>query len=143
MAEAADLIIETTESVFLNGYYRNAGIKTTVPNVKGIDNRIVDIPSGSLVELLKFSSSLAGAEAGTIQSDKLAYLRVSNLEATGSVYVKMLNNNSTTTEVKLLPKTSYTLYDTYSSGSAITSISAYVGGDATGNKNIEYFLATK
>ena len=145
MAEVADLTVKTTESIFLNGYYRNTGVEYTVPNVKGVDARIVEIPSGSLVELLKFSSSLAGASAGTIQSDKLAYLRLSNLESTGSVYLNFIGSVSGSNAVKLTPGTSYTTNNTYLSGSneEVVSLIAYVGGDTPGSKNIEYFLATK
>ena len=144
MAEAATLSVSITENIYLNGNYRNSGVEYTVPSIIGVDNRIVNIPSGSVTELLKFTGSLAGASAGTVISDSLAYLRVTNLEDLGNVYIKFTGAISGSYTVELDSKESFILNNTYLSGSTeeLRSLSVSVGTIASGSKNIEYYLAT-
>ena len=143
MAETATLTVSITENVFLNGNYRNSGVGYTATNIAGVDNKIVNIPSGSLVELVKFTSSLAGAAAGTVIYDTMAYFRLTNLETTGSVFISMLGAQSGSHLSELGPKQSLVLNNTHLSGSSeqLSSLKVFVG-PVTGSKNIEYYIAT-
>jgi hypothetical protein len=144
MAEAATLTVSTTETIFLNGNYRSSGVEYTALNITGIDNRIVTIPSGSITELMKFTGSLAGASAGTIVSDSVSYLRLTNLESAGTLYVNLVGAISGSSITEIGPKASFVLNNTHVSGSAeqLASLKVYVGTNTTGSIDLEYYIAT-
>lgn len=144
MAQSSVLTVTINENILLNGNYRNTGVEYAVNNVVGIENKIVNIPTGSFTELLKFSGSLAGASAGTLVYESLAYLRITNLEVTGSAFVKLIGAVSSSYLIELDPQQSFMINNTHISGSneQIASLRVLTGPSATGSINMEYYLAT-
>lgn len=144
MAEAATLTVNINEEIFLNNNYRNSAVTYTVPDVVGVDNRIINIPSGSLVELLRFSSSFNPGLAGTVISDSLGYLRLTNLESVGTLYVNLVGAISGSSLTTLPPGSSFLMNSTQLSGSVeeVAALKVFVGVDTNNPINIEYYLAT-
>ena len=140
-----DLTITINESVLIGNTYRESNVQRIVKAVTGTDNRVMTIPSGSLVELLKFTGSLDSASAGTVPSPNLVYLRVSNTSITGSLYLTMIGATTGSNTIKLDPYESHMITSTFLSGSLdqLSSIKAFVSGSVTGSRDLEFYLATR
>jgi len=144
MSQSATFTLNIAEDIYLNDNYRNSTITESIPSITSIDNRILNIPSGSITQVVAFSSSLANAAAGTIENDSLAYLRLTNIDTTGNIYLVVSGSVSSSYEVKLGVNQPFILNNTHMLGGTeqVASISAYVGGDTTGTKTLEYYSAT-
>jgi hypothetical protein len=144
MSESATFTLNIAEDIYLKNNFRNSTVTESLPDVTSVDNRILNIPSGSTTQVIAFSSSLANAAAGTIENDKLAYLRLTNIDTTGSIYLVVSGSVSSSYEVKLGVNQPFILNNTHMLGGTeqVASITAYVGGDTQGTKTLEVYSAT-
>ena len=140
---AQPLTLNISEDIFLNNNYRNSSVSETISSITSVDNRIFNIPTGSPVQVVAFTSSLSGALAGNIQASSLAYLRLTNIDAQGTLNLLISGSISSSYEAQLLPSDSYLVNNTWMKGGAeqVASISAYVySGSAP--IALEYYSAT-
>jgi hypothetical protein len=139
----ATLTVNISEDIFLNNNYRNSSVTDTNISIGSVDNRIFNIPTGSPVQIVAFTSSLAGALAGNIQASSLAYLRLTNIDTQGTLNLVISGSVSSSYEVQLQPQSSHISNNTWMKGGTekIASISAYV---YTGSIPValEYYSAT-
>lgn len=144
MSETATFTYKVSEDIYLNNNYRNSEVTESVAGISSIDNRILNVPSGSITQIVTFADNLEEAGSGTLERAKLVYLRLTNIDSTGNIYLSIVGSSSTSYEVKLGTKQSFLLNNTYMLGGTeqVSSISAYVGGDTTGAKTLEYYSAT-
>lgn len=78
------------ERVKLNGVERGTNFETTIDGVSFADSRVLQIPSGSVTEILNLGS-LPGA--GTFPSSSIAYARITNISS-GSIDLQVSSSNS-------------------------------------------------
>ena len=71
----ADFTLLIKERVLLEGTERGTDYNLTIKNIDNIDNRIVNVPSGSTTTIFKYDG-LPGA--GTFRTSSFKYGRVSN-----------------------------------------------------------------
>tara|TARA_R110000868_G_scaffold222038_1_gene473839 strand:- start:102 stop:524 length:423 start_codon:yes stop_codon:yes gene_type:complete len=138
----ADLIIYTNEKIILNDTDRGVLTTQTISGINNIDNRILNIPSGSNTTLFTLSN---GNGAGTFITSSIQYVRITNTSTT--VPVKLIISSSTEAmSYSVSAGSSYTLSTSKMTGSLsslifndITSIQAQPSGSSA---TIEYFIAT-
>jgi len=73
------------ERVKLNGVERGTNFETSIDDIKYADSRVMQIPSGSVTEILNLAA-LPGA--GTFVSSSVRYARVTNF-STGSINLQV------------------------------------------------------
>ncbi len=133
------------ESMVLNN--RDMGAKTTVsiPSIGEIANRIVSVASGSEVELLKFGTSGRGEFVGA----NVKYIRLTNLDDTNFVRIRLSRTGSHAADLKLPAGKSFILTEedisvhatsgAFSSFAAMTNINARAD---TADVDVEYYVAS-
>lgn len=89
----ADFTYFIRERVKIEGKERGTSYSFTIPNIEYVDERIVNIPSGSITELFNLSN-LPGA--GTFVSSSLKYVRVTNMSTGSNVNLQISSSKSTT-----------------------------------------------
>jgi hypothetical protein len=138
----ADLIIQINEKITLDSTDRGVFTSQTISNINYIDNRILNISSGSTTTLFALGN---GNGAGTFVTSSIQYARITNKSTT--VPVKLIVSSSTEAMSYLISAgSSYTLSTSKMTGSLssltfndIVSIQAQPSGSSA---NIEYFIAT-
>jgi hypothetical protein len=138
----ADLIIQINEKITLDSIDRGVFTSQTISNINYIDNRILNISSGSTTTLFSLSN---GNGAGTFVTSSVQYARITNKSTT--VPVKLIVSSSTEAMSYLISAgSSYTISTSKMTGSLssltfndIVSIQAQPSGSSA---NIEYFIAT-
>ena len=78
------------ERVKLNGIERGTNIEVRIPGINHSDSRIMNIPSGSITEIINVEN-LPGA--GQFVSSSIKYARISNL-STGSINLEISGSTS-------------------------------------------------
>jgi len=130
------------ERILLDGTQRGTDFNLTLPGIDYIDNRILNIPSGS--ETTVFSLGDAN-NAGTFVTSSLKYARISNYSTTTPLNLKV---SSSTEELNfsIAAKGTFMLSTSEITGSMsnfvyddITSVKVEPSGS---NVKIEYFIAT-
>jgi hypothetical protein len=138
----ANLTVNITESISLNGQTVLESYSQTVPNVNYIDTRNLSCPSGSTTEIFKFGT-VPGA--GQFVTSSFQYGRISNLSA---VPVQLYVSSSTSLSFLISSGSSFILSTNQTTGSlstsdftldSIHSISITPSGAAA---QVEYFIAT-
>ena len=138
----ANLTINITESISLNGQTVLESYSQTVPNVSYIDTRNLSCPSGSTTEIFKFGT-VPGA--GQFVTSSFQYGRISNLSA---VPVQLYVSSSTSISFLISSGSSFILSTNQTTGSlstsdftldSIYSISITPSGAVA---QVEYFIAT-
>jgi len=137
------LTIKISEDIYLNNNYRNSEVVQTVVDISSIDNRIFNIPTGSPTQVVAFTSSLAGSLAGNIQASSLSYLRLTNIDTSGTLNLVISGSISSSYETKIGTAQSFILNNTWMQGGEenVASISAYVSGSSLPIA-LEYYSAT-
>ena len=138
----ADLIVYINEKITLNGTDRGVLTTQTITGINNIDNRILNISSGSNTTLFSLSNENG---AGTFVTSSLQYVRITNTSTTTPV--KLIVSSSTEAMSYLISTgSSYMLSTSKITGSLsgldfnnITSIQAQPSGSSA---TIEYFIAT-
>jgi hypothetical protein len=72
----ADLTISINEKVIIDGNDRGVYTSQTIPNITGIDNRILTCPTGSVTTL--FGINPSPSSSGTFLTGSIQYARVTN-----------------------------------------------------------------
>jgi len=138
----ADLYINLLEKITLGDVDRSVNTIQTISNISYIDNRIFQLPSGSVTTIFSLSN-INGA--GTFVTSSLKYARITNQSA--ALPIKLIVSSSTEAMSYLVSAgSSYMLSTSEMTGSAtsltfddIVSVKAEPSGGAA---NIEYFIAT-
>lgn len=130
------------EILTLNGDNVGSSVTNTINNINYVDNRILNIPTGSVTTLFSFDD-VPGA--GTFVTSSIQYIRVTNNSATSPI--KLIVSSSTEAMSYLISAgNSYMMSTTKMTGSTsglnfddIKSIKAEPSGSSA---VIEYYIAT-
>jgi hypothetical protein len=143
----ANLYVTITEAITLDNTNRGVTTIQTIPNVNGIDNRILTCPTGSYTGLFHFDSN--SVDAAVFSTGSFKYGRITNKSNT-SAKLLIATSGSSYETFSLEAYSSFTLSSALTSGSLIPTSSFtfrdYIseisiqpsGSSAT----IEYFIAT-
>jgi len=82
----ATLAITLDEKLVLNGKNRGNKISYTLSNIDEVSQRILTVPSSGEITAATFGAAVAG---GTYVTDNVRYIRVSNLDDTNWVRLRM------------------------------------------------------
>lgn len=130
------------EILSLNGDDVGSSVVNTINNVNYVDNRILNVPSGSVTTLFSFDS-VPGA--GTFVTSSIKYIRVTNNSSTS--FIKLIVSSSTEAMSYLIATgSSYMMSSAQMTGSinglsfdSIKSVKVEPSGSAA---NIEYYIVT-
>ena len=130
------------EILSLNGDDVGSSVVNTINNVNYVDNRILNIPSGSVTTLFSFDS-VPGA--GTFVTSSVQYVRVTNNST--AVPIKLIVSSSTEAMSYLIATgSSYMMSSTKMTGSTsglsfddIKSVKVEPSGSSA---SIEYYIVT-
>jgi len=124
----ADLYINLLEKITLGDVDRSVNTIQTISNISYIDNRIFQLPSGSVTTIFSLSNNNG---AGTFVTSSLKYARITNQST--ALPIKLIVSSSTEAMSYLV-----------SAGSSyMLSTSEMTGSEPSGGAaNIEYFIAT-
>jgi hypothetical protein len=149
----ADLTIYLNEKITLDGNDRGVLTTQTIPGINNIDNRILNIPTGSYTPLFYFNPS--SIDAGTFSTGSFKYGRITNKSSIVPIQVKITADTVpssvlTNTSFIVTPGNSFFLSTTAITGSspgsnifAFNQYIYYVSAAPSGSSaNIEYFIAT-
>jgi hypothetical protein len=109
---AKTLKVTVTEQIQLAGNSQDNQTITEIADINELSNRIVTIPSSSEVGLLAFASSSNSMNAGTYVQSDVKYIRISNLDNTNFVDLRVLNTDGDYYSVKLDAGKSFLLGNT-------------------------------
>jgi hypothetical protein len=145
----ADLTIYLNEKITLDGNDRGVLTTQTITGINNVDNRILNIPTGSYTPLFYFDPS--NIDAGTFSTGSFKYGRITNKSVVPiQVAVTMTGTSSINTSFVVDPGNSFFLSTTAVTSSrpgnnifvfnqSIYYISVAPSGSAA---SVEYFIAT-
>ena len=139
----ADLLINLTETIKLNGEPQTNTTSQIVSGINYIDNRSLKCPSGSQTTIFYFGGE---PSAGTFKSSSFQYGRITNLSTITPV--KLIISSSTIDANFLVsPNNSFLLSTSKITGSIDNSftfeeIHSVLIEPSGSDANIEYFIAT-
>jgi hypothetical protein len=145
----ADLNIYIQEKITLGGTDRGVYTTQSISNINYVDNRILNVPSGSYTPLFYFSPSTI--DAGTFLTGSFKYGRITNKSSAVPIQVRVTADDTTkVTSFIVTPGNSFFLSTTAVTGSSPGSntfvfdrylyyVSVAPSGSAA---TIEYFIAT-
>lgn len=145
----ADLTIYLNEKITLDGNDRGVISTQTITGINNIDNRILNIPTGSYTPLFYFDPS--NIDAGTFPTGSFKYGRITNKSVIPiQVAITMTGTSSINTSFIVDPGNSFFLSTTAVTGSrpgsniftfnqSINYISVAPSGSSA---SVEYFIAT-
>ena len=148
----ADLTVLINEKITLDGNDRGILTTQTISNINNVDNRILNIPTGSYTPLFYFNPS--NVDAGTFSTGSFKYGRITNKSLTVPIQVRVtadaVPTNVTNTSFIIAPGNSFFLSTTAvtgsSPGSNIFTFSQYVYyvsvAPSGSSASVEYFIAT-
>ena len=102
----ADLTLTITEAVTLNGTSHGATNTQTVTGVTDVLHRIVDVPTSGYIDLVNFAASASGV---AIADGSTLHLRITNLDATNFVTLRVRETDVQEYAVRVDPKDSFIL----------------------------------
>jgi len=88
----ADFTYYIKERVKIEGKERGTSYSFTIPNIEYVDERIVNVPTGSTTELFSLSN-LPGA--GAFVSSSIKYIRITNMTTGSNVNLQISSSRST------------------------------------------------
>jgi hypothetical protein len=148
----ADLTIYISEKINIGDTDRGVYTTQTISDINNVDNRILNIPTGSYTPLFYFNPS--NIDAGTFSTGSFKYGRITNKSLTVPIQVRITADSTpsvlTNTSFIISPGNSFFLSTTAITGSSpgsnvfvfnqyIYYISAAPSGSSA---SIEYFIAT-
>lgn len=139
----ADLTIQINEKIILNNIDRGTLTTQTITGINYIDNRNLNLPSGSVTTIFSLSDVNG---AGTFITSSFQYARLTNKSTT--VPVKLIISSSTEAASYLISTGSSYIISTSKITSSLTSlvfndIVSIKAQPSGSNAEIEYFVATK
>ncbi len=102
----ADLTLTITEAVTLNGTSHGATNTQTITGVTDVLHRIVDVPTSGYIDLVNFESAASGV---AIADGSAKHIRITNLDATNFVTLRVRETNVQEYFVKVEAKDSFIL----------------------------------
>ena len=148
----ADLTIYLNEKITLDGNDRGVLSTQTITGINNVDNRILNIPTGSYTPLFYFNPS--NVDAGTFTTGSFKYGRITNKSSSVPIQVRITADTVpsalTNTSLIISPGNSFFLSTTAitgsSPGSNIFTFNQYVYyvsvAPSGSSASIEYFIAT-
>ena len=144
----ADFSLLIRERININGTERGNDCNLTIPGINYVDNRVMNVPSGSTTQIFSFGDANS---SGTFVTSSLKYARVTNLSSTVPINLKITTTGNETNNISYFISTgsSFMFSTTKSTGSIsanplegydnISQINIEPSGS---NAKIEYFIAT-
>jgi hypothetical protein len=148
----ADLTVLINEKITLDGNDRGILTTQTISNINNVDNRILNIPTGSYTPLFYFDPS--NVDAGTFPTGSFKYGRITNKSLTVPIQVRVtadaVPTNLTNTSFIITPGNSFFLSTTAVTGSSpgsntftFSQYVYYVSVAPSGSSaSVEYLIAT-
>lgn len=102
----ADLTLTITEAVTLNGTSHGATNTQTITGVTDVLHRIVDVPTSGYIDLVNFASAASGV---AIADSTAKHIRITNLDATNFVTLRVREDGVQEYFVKIEAKDSFIL----------------------------------
>ena len=149
----ANLKITIEEKLVLEGVDRGASITQDITNINNVDNRVLNIPTGSYTPLFYFHPS--NIDAGTFPTSSFKYGRITNKSSTVPIQVRVTADSTppatpTNTSFIVAPGNSFFLSTTAITGSSpgsnvfvFNQYMYYVSVAPSGSAaTVEYFIAT-
>lgn len=145
----ADLTVYITEKISLDGTDRGVITTQIIPDITNVDNRILNIPTGSYTPLFYFDPS--NIDAATFTTGSFKYGRITNKSLSVPIQVKITADDTTkNTSFIVSPGNSFFLSTTAITGSTpgnstfvFNQYIYYVSvSPSSSSATIEYFIAT-
>jgi hypothetical protein len=148
----ADLTIYLNEKIILDGNDRGVMSTQTITGVNNVDNRILNVPTGSYTPIFYFHPS--NIDAGTFTTGSFKYGRITNKSSSVPIQVRITADTSpsalTNTSFIITPGNSFFLSTTAITGSSPGSNTFtfnqyvyYISVAPSGSSaSVEYFIAT-
>jgi len=149
----ADLTIQINEKITLDKNDRGVYTTQTISDINNVDNRILNIPTGSYTPLFYFDPS--NIDAGTFSTGSFKYGRITNKSSTVPIQIRVTADTvppstQTNTSFIVAPGNSFFLSTTAitgsSPGSNIFVFNQYIyyvsAAPSSSSATIEYFIAT-
>ena len=149
----ADLTVQINEKITLDGNDRGVYTTQTITGINNIDNRILNIPTGSYTPLFYFDPS--NIDAGTFPTGSFKYGRITNKSSSVPIQVKITadtvpSSTLTNTSFIVTHGNSFFLSTTAITGSSpgnnvfvFNQYVYYISVSPSGSSSkIEYFIAT-
>lgn len=102
----ADLTLTITEAVTLNGTSHGATNTQTIASVTDVLHRLVSVPTSGYIDLVNFASAASGVD---IADGSLKHLRITNLDASNFVTLRVRETDVQEYFVKIESKDSFIL----------------------------------
>lgn len=112
---ATNLTVTITESITLGATAINSSNELIIPSINEISKRILTIPIAAEATVAAFSTLVA---AGTYISTNVKYIRITNLDNTNFIRIRVTKSGSDTFDIKLEAGKSYIMGNTKESVSA-------------------------
>lgn len=143
----ADLTLTITEAVTLNGTSHGASNAQTITGVTDVLHRIVDVPTSGYIDLVNFATSASGV---AIADGTVKHLRITNLDSTNFLTLRVRETSVQEYFVKVEPKDSFILgnsvVDANDSGTgaavSFTNIDQIEALADTASVEVEIFIAS-
>jgi len=143
----ADLTLTITEAVTLNGTSHGASNTQTIAGVTDVLHRIVDVPTSGYIDLVNFATSASGV---AIADGTVKHLRITNLDSTNFLTLRVRETSVQEYFVKIEPKDSFILgnsvVDANDSGTgaavSFTNIDQIEALADTASVEVEIFIAS-
>ena len=143
----ADLKLTITEAVTLNGTSHGASNAQTITGVTDVLHRIVDVPTSGYIDLVNFATSASGV---AIADGTVKHLRITNLDSTNFLTLRVRETSVQEYFVKIEPKDSFILgnsvVDANDSGTgaavSFTNIDQIEALADTASVEVEIFIAS-
>ena len=144
----ANITVTITESVTLNSVARGSTNTKTISGVLDVYERVITVPTSEVILYATHASAVAG---GTLDDDLIKYARVTNLDGSNFVTLRVTNDGSDETLLKLQAGESCVLFlhdDSTSmaaGGAANATLHAITSVKATANTaacSVEVFVAS-
>jgi hypothetical protein len=101
----ANLTVTITDSVTLNGQTYGNTNTLTVASIDEVYSRVVEIPTGAFTNILQLGST----GQGELAKANVQYIRVTNLDDTNPINLKMLSDDGDAMVVKVKAGNSFIL----------------------------------
>lgn len=114
----ADLTLTITEAVTLNGTSHGATNTQTITGITDVLHRIVDVPTSGYIDLVNFASAASGV---AIADATAKHIRITNLDATNFVTLRVREDGVQEYFVKIEAKDSFILGNSVADANAAGS----------------------